>query len=169
MAKGVNPLPLIYNLITEGTGPTEGLRQFREAGGAIRTQRWYAAFGETQLEIATRGVLQAAPVDRPPTPAEITPRQTNKPGGFLYRVGVIASRTAVDPVTGLARETTSIEWQSIRTQQLIDLAAAQAQAEANFGVGAEAGPYGGSVIGSFVSAVNELVPEDIDLSGEPAI
>ena len=159
----VNPLPLIYNYIAQGIGPTEGLRQYREAGGAIRTQRWFAAFGETQLEIATSGIVQQAASDRPPNPDEITPRQSTKPGGYLYRTGVLVSRTAVDPITGASREVTSIEWQSIRTAQLIDYAAAQLAAEANFGVGGDAGPYGGSVVGSFVSAVNELVPEEPDL------
>lgn len=162
MAYLINPLPLIYNLIDQGVGATEGLRQYRAAGGSIRTQRWYAAFGETQLEIATRGIVEAAPAGRTPNADEIVQRQTTRPGGFLYRTGVLVSRNVVDPITGASREVTSIEWQSIRTAQLIDYAAAQAAAEANFGVGAEAGPYGGSVIGSFVSAVNELVPEEPD-------
>lgn len=160
MASGVDPVSFIYAKIAEGTGSTQALREYREAGGSIRTQRFYQAFGEVELELATRGLVEAAPVDRAPTPQELTPRTTSRPGGYLYRVGVLTSRSTVDPITGQVREQTSIEWQSIRTAQLIDYAQAMAEAEANFGTGSEAGPYGGSVVGSFVSAVNELVPED---------
>lgn len=161
MAGGINPIPFIYAKIAEGTGPTQALRDFREAGGVIRTQRFFQAFSETNLEIETTGIVQAAPTDRAPTPEEITQRSTTRPGGYLYRVGVMTSRSAVDPITGSVRELTAIDWQSIRTAQLISYEAAQLAAESNFGVGAAAGPYGGSVVGSFVSAVSELVPETV--------
>lgn len=156
---GVNPIPFIYNAISEGKSGRQALREFRDAGGSIRTQRFQQTMGEIQLEIATRGVVEGAPSNRPPTPQEITPRTTSKPGGYLYRTGVLVSRPTVDPITGNVSELTSIEWQSVRTAQLIDYAKAQAAAEANFGTGDTAGPYGGSVVGSFVSAVNALVAE----------
>ena len=161
MAYGINPIPFIYAKLAEGVGPTQALREYREAGGAIRTQRFYQAYGETQLELATRGLVEAAPSERAPTPQEISPRSSTKPGGYLYRVGVLTARTSVDPITGTVREQTSIEWQSVRSAHLIAYASAQQLAESNFGVGAEAGPYGGSVLGSFVSVVNELVPETV--------
>lgn len=159
MAAGINVIPLIYNGISEGKSGRQILREFRAAGGAIRTQRFQQAMGEIQIEVATRGLVEAAPASRQPSPEEISQRSTSKPGGFLYRTGVLVSRTVVDPISGRTSEQTTIEWQSIRTAQLIDYAQAQQAAEANFGVGGAGGPYGGSVVGSFVSAVNELVPE----------
>ena len=161
MAKGDGQslIPLIYNGIREGKSGRQMLAEYRAAGGAIRTQRFQQAVGEIQVELATRGLVEQAPTSRAPSRSEITPRSTTRPGGYLYRVGVLVSRTSVDPLTGHQSEQTSIEWQSIRTAQLIDYQQAQAAAEGNFGVGAEGGPYGGSVVGSIVSAVNELVPE----------
>jgi hypothetical protein len=153
----VGPLPYIRGLINAGVGPTEGLRQFREAGGAIRTQRWFGAFGELQAEAAVRPQVVTAPTNRPPIADEITQVSSAKPGAYLYRGGVIVTTRSVDPQTGATVESTQTNWAALRTASLIDYEAAMAELEARFGPEGQSGIEHSTVIGSFISAVNDLV------------
>src|SRR5437867_3433865 len=106
MAEGVGPISFIYNLLTEEISPTAGLRAYREAGGMIRTQRWYQAFGEVAAAVSRRGLVQAAPIQSVPSPEEISPRASNARPGYLYRAGVINTQRGIVTETGAATEET---------------------------------------------------------------
>lgn len=64
-----NPAGYISGLIGEGTGSTEGLADFRDAGGAIRTQTWYRLWGEVTDSLARSGVAGQLDPDQLPDPA----------------------------------------------------------------------------------------------------
>lgn len=148
MADRVGPLGLIQSYIGQGISATEGLRQYREAGGQIRDQRWYRAWGEMSAEIATRDSVMAAPLNRAPRPEERVQVQSNKPGGYLYRGGVVAFDIESGDI--------QLKAGSVRSQTLMTYAQAQ---EAIFDqLANNAAQYGLSVIGSFITAVRELVP-----------
>lgn len=157
MANIVGPLGLIQSYLKQGISATEGLRRFREAGESIRTQRWYAAWGEMSAEMSTRDSVMAAPLNRRPTPEERTKVGSRNPGGYLYRGGVVA----------FDRDTGDIQLKagSIRTSSLITYA--QAQEALYEQLAGSADVYGISVIGSFITAVRELVPigEDAGMGG----
>ena len=144
----MGPLGLIQSLIGQGVSATEGLRQYRQEGGAIRTQRWYRAFGEMQAEIATRERVMAAPVRSVPSGAEIVRVESARPGAYLYRGGVMA----FDRSTGEVE----IRPASIRSRTLMRYDEAMAAMAEQLEAHAET--YGISVVGSFVTAVRELVP-----------
>ncbi len=55
------PLPFIEGLVSRGIGATRGLELFRQAGGAIRTQSWFAAYAEA------RSRLQGSLIESPDT------------------------------------------------------------------------------------------------------
>lgn len=154
----IGPIPFIYNLISQGINATEGLRQYREAGGAIRTQRWYHAYGEIAAELAVLPQLQAAPTNEVPSGDLIRQRMSNRPGGFLARVGVLVSTRTVDPTTGRVSETTMTNWGSVRMQTLATLDEILALGEENFGPTGQSGLANSTVIGSILGPVEELIP-----------
>lgn len=49
-----NPSGFIRGLLGEETGPTQGLREYREAGGEIRDSRWFSLYGQVQSTYAAR-------------------------------------------------------------------------------------------------------------------
>jgi hypothetical protein len=161
MPDKVGPIPFIQNLINEGVSASEGLRQYREAEGSIRTQRWYAAYGEVAAEIAVRPNLQAAPLDVIPGAGEITQRSSTRPGGYNARGGVIVSIREVDPLTGAVSERTQTNFASLKMGSLRTYREILEGLEAYFGSEGQSGQERSSVIGSFVTAVNEMVePSD---------
>lgn len=148
MADRVGPLGFIEAMLGKGIGPTEGLRMYREAGGAIRTQRWFSAYGELAAELARRDMVQAAPLNRPPTGEEISTVASARPGAYLYRGGVMV----VDRETGLVMTLPG----SVRSQRLVNYGTAIAQMLAPVEESQE--NYGFTALGAFITGVRELVP-----------
>jgi len=152
------PVPYIYNAISEGTSATAALAEYREAGGSIRTQRWYAAFGEIENELALRPNLQALPLDVVPGAGEVGSRQTFKPGGYQAVGGVLVSVRSIDPETGKVVERTQTNFGSLKMGSLRTSAEMLAELESKYGPEGQSGIERSTVLGSFLTAVNELVP-----------
>lgn len=158
MADRVGPIPFILNLIKQDISATQGLREYREGGGQIRTQRWYALFGETSAELAVLPQLQALPVGETPSGDLIRQRGSSKPGGFLARVGVAVSVRTVNPLTGNVSEVTQMNWGSVRMSQLATIAEILQLGEEKFGPGSQSGLENSTVLGSVLGPIEELVP-----------
>lgn len=159
MANIVGPLGLIQSYLKQGISATEGLRRFRAAGESIRTQRWYAAWGEMSAEMGVRETVMAAPLNRRPTPDERVKVASRNPGGYLYRGAIVA----------FDRDSGDIQLKaaSVRTSSLITYSEAQDALYEQLASNADV--YGVSVIGAFVTAVRELVPVGDDVTGEGLI
>jgi hypothetical protein len=153
----VGPIPFIFNAIREGMRATEALNAYREAGGAIRTQRFYHAFGEVNAELAVESGLQSEPSNQVPSGEFIIDRGSNRPGVYLARGGVLTSVRLVDPETGRVRETTQTNFGSVRYSVLPTIAQIQADIEAQFGPEGRSGVANSTVLGSFLSPVLNLV------------
>lgn len=162
MADRIGPIPFIFNAIKEGLSATSALDRYRELGGQIRTQRWYAAFGEVSAEVAVLPELQALPQDLIPGGELIRQRASSAPPGYLARVGAIVSVRTVDPTTGKVSEVTQINWGGVKMQDLATIGEILALGEEKFGPGSQSGLANSSVIGSILGPIEELVP----LTGE---
>lgn len=156
MPDTIGPISFIYNLLTEGISPTAGLRAYRAAGGAIRTQRFYHAYGEVAAAVGRRGLVQAAPAEAVPSADEISRRASRAQPGYLYRVGVVNTQRGIVTEAGTVGEETVIDWAAVRSHRLITYAEAIAQAEAMIASGYRSATGEVSVQGSFVSEVNEF-------------
>lgn len=143
---GIGPLQFIREMVSAGKSATAGLAEFRQAGGSIRTQRWYAAFGELQHELNTRPRVVEAPLNRRPVAEEITRVTSSRPNAFNYRHGVIVYNNE----TGM-RETMPV---IVRSKTLITYGEAQQQAMQTI---LDTG-YDLQVVGAFTTAVSQLVP-----------
>jgi hypothetical protein len=66
----LSPASFIGSMIASGLSPTQGLSQWRELGGSLRTQTWYELWGEVRGAIANREDLQAITADALP-PGEL--------------------------------------------------------------------------------------------------
>jgi hypothetical protein len=153
----IGPIPFIFNAITEGKSATEALSEYRAGGGAIRTQRFYQAYGEVAAEVAVLPDLQAQPVDTIPSGELIRQRASSRPGAYLARVGVLVSQRTVDPLTGKVSEVTQVNWGSVRMQELSSIEEILALGEENFGPSGQSGLANSTVIGSVLGPVEELV------------
>lgn len=149
MADRIGPLGIIEALVKSGVGPTEGLRQFRSKGGAIRDSRWFQAFGELQAELARRDFVRAAPINRLPTGEEISPITARKHGAYIYRGAVMVVERDTDQIVSLPA--------SVRSQKLITYKTAIAMMQTQ--ITDTGSPPGMTVIGAYVSGVRELIPE----------
>src|SRR6516164_3502520 len=129
----VGPISFIFNAIKEGMNATNALEAYREAGGAIRTQRFYHAFGEVTAELAVESGLQSEPSNQVPSGEFIIDRGSNRPGAYLARGGVLTSIRTVDPQTGRVSEVTQTNFGSIRYTSLPTIAQIQADIEGQFG------------------------------------
>lgn len=148
MTDVVGPIGFIRQMVNEGMSATKGLDLYRSAGGRIQTQRWYRAFSTMKAEAARRPTIQTAPIGRAPAGEEITQVESRRPGAYLYRGAVVAfDRETNLPVTKYASLRTR---KLITYRQAIDILAGQMEAEQD--------SYGVTVVGAYVTAVNELVP-----------
>lgn len=152
MARQIGPLGIIESQIKQGVSATEGLRQYRAAGGKIRTSRWYGAFGELSAEVARKDMVQAAPTNRTPTGEEISPVTSKRPGAFVYRGGVMVVERDTDQILTLPA--------SIRSKKLVTYKTAIAAMQTQ--ITDTGSPPGMTVIGAFISGVRELVADTDD-------
>lgn len=156
VASGVGPISFIYNLITEGVAPTAGLKAYREAGGMIRTQRFFQAYGEVAAAVGRRPVVEAAPATSVPSADEISRRASAARPGYLYRVGVINTQRGIVTERGAMAEETVLDWVAVRSEHLLQYAEAMALAEETISTGYRSESGLVTLQGSFVSEVNEF-------------
>lgn len=160
MTDRIGPIPFIYNAISEGLNATEALTAYREGGGQIRTQRFYHAFSEIAAEVAVTPNLQATPLDQPLASDVISRIGSNRPGGYLYRGAAVVSVRTIDPLTGKVQESTQLNFGMVKSSDLLTPAEILAQLEEKFGPEGQSGLAQSTVIGSFMTAANELVPAE---------
>lgn len=84
-------------LMREGMSPTAALQAFRDAGGSVRTQTWYRAWGEVQRDYSERGYWGSADLSQPVSPSELPDWHAGREGSIGFRVGVAVR----DQATGL--------------------------------------------------------------------
>lgn len=90
MAKESYPRGLVQRLAEAGANPSTSLREFREAGGRLRTQTWYRMWGEIENERHLAGIEEGKPLHLRPTEGEIMPMTTRRAKGYMQRVQVIS-------------------------------------------------------------------------------
>lgn len=163
MPGSLAPIPFIYNLLTEGVGPTAGLRAFRAAGGAIRTQRFFHAYGEVAAAVSRRPMVERLPPEAVPGRESVSRITSHATPGFLYRVAVVNTVRGVVTEAGTVGEETIVDWVSVRSHRLLTIAEAMAQAEALIASGYRAESGSVAVLGSAVHEIAELVPEGEDV------
>lgn len=149
MAERIGPLGIIERLVKEGTSATEGLRQYRAAGGKIRDSRWYGAFGELQAELSRKDMVRAAPTNRLPTGEEISQITAKRHGAYIYRGAVMVVERDTDQIVSLPA--------SIRSNKLVTYRTAISMMQTQ--ITDTGSPPGMTVIGAYVSGVRELIPE----------
>ena len=159
MADRIGPIPFIYNAIKEGLNATRALETYRELGGQIRTQRFYHAYSEVAAEVAVTPSLQATPASQPLSSDVITQIASNRPGGYLFRGAAVVSVRTVNPLTGAVTETTQLNFGMVKSQDILSIEEILAQLEENFGPEGQSGLAQSTVIGSFITAANELIPQ----------
>lgn len=156
MPDRIGPIPFIFNAIKEGMNATQALNAYREGGGAIRTQRFYHAFGEVGAELAVESQLQSEPVNQVPSGEFIIDRGSSRPGAYLARGGVLVSVRTVDPQTGKVSEITQTNFGSVRYASLPTIAQIQSDIEAQFGPAGRSGLQNSTVVGSFLAPILNL-------------
>lgn len=83
-----NPAGYIRGLLNEGTGPTEGLRQFRDNGGSIQDSRWFDLYGQVNATLADRpGALGLDPFNVP-SPGEYETWSLGRGNQFMTQVEI---------------------------------------------------------------------------------
>lgn len=156
MAEGLGPIGFLYNLIREGVGPTAGLRAYREAGGSIRTQRWFQAYGEVAAAVQRRPAVEGLSPGAVPGAEHISPITSRARPGYLYRVGVVNTQRGIITEQGTPGEDTVLDWVSVRSHRLLTPEEAQLEAEERIrsGYRSEAGLV--TVLGSQLTEIMEL-------------
>jgi cellulose synthase/poly-beta-1,6-N-acetylglucosamine synthase-like glycosyltransferase len=68
MTERTGPLTFIQDLLVHGIGPTRGLEMYRQAGGAIGTQRWFRHYREIKDEFEADSTRADEPPRTRPSP-----------------------------------------------------------------------------------------------------
>ena len=101
MARGDSIAPgslvgAMTDLIGQGLTATAGLRQLRESGLGINTQRWYRTWGETAAAMSNVTTLQGVAPDSALRDDQHTQWSAGKAGNYAYQVSIIVE----DPTAG---------------------------------------------------------------------
>lgn len=88
--------PAIRGFIRQGIRPTEALRLFRKAGGAIRTQRWFQAFDRLHTEVLRGGHVRFLPMQRRPLHARLPIATGNLRRRYSFQVDVFGTEIGTD-------------------------------------------------------------------------
>lgn len=83
-----NPAGYIAGKIGEGVGSTEALADYRDAGGAIRTQTWYRLYGEVSDSLARSGAAGSLDPDRIPDAGDYSTWTMGQGGQYATQVQV---------------------------------------------------------------------------------
>lgn len=141
---------LVASAIKQGISRTAGLREYRAAGGAIRTQTWYRLWGEAEEALAGRLDETLAPLDAPPTRAELTPWSTSRSENFATQVEVFVR----DRETGLV---STKPYTHFADEPIVRQDAIEAAIEA-YGSASAQDRYGEVVMGAVTVGQYETIP-----------
>lgn len=144
--KGARPGPAgsyIAGLVREGLSASGALRAYRGAGGSIRTQTWYRAWGETVAAIGRAGAIGAAPGGSRPLASELSAGAWRTKERYTFMVDVLVRPTGTSEVFRMPMAVTSDRLLTYdeALNQAIDYANADLE------------KYGESVIGGVTTAV----------------
>lgn len=87
-----NPAGQMLDAMRSGNSATEALRQFRDAGGSMRTQRWYSLWGEIQADLGNRPELLGLPRSSAIPIQNHTEWSAGQPGRYGYQAHVFTAR-----------------------------------------------------------------------------
>jgi hypothetical protein len=105
--------------IEEGSTATSALSAFREAGGAIRTQDWYRAWGETVDALALRAENTALDFTQLPRDEQLSTWGGVRPGSYAYSIDIqVRATEELEP--GVRTTETYFTPHLLYTDQLID-------------------------------------------------
>lgn len=130
----------IAGLIRAGLGPTEGLRAFQEAGGAIRRQTWFRAWGSVVQALAAAVEIPDLPLNRRPVASELARGGWRTRERYTYMAEIFVR----DRETGSTYRTPF----AVTSDRALTYGGALGQAIDAAGAGAE--DYGEEVLGGFV-------------------
>lgn len=147
-AEEPHPLSGVIGSLNAGLSATEGLRQFREAGGEVRTATWYRLHGEVQAAFGNTLAEAGRPGGRTPTLDETTQWSTVSATGFLQQVEVALRDRSSGEVY--------FKPYSISGEGLLTRNAAIEQAISSYQEGSD--EYDEQVLGAIHVGAYELVP-----------
>lgn len=136
---------------SEGLSARAGLRQFRDAGGAIRDARWFKSWGEVAASKAGQVDVGGVPLNGLPPREAISPWSAGRPGQYATQVRVVVREEGTDEYS--IRQFTHVTQGPHSGQDAID-AAVDTYADGE-------SPYQDVVSGAFVSGYYEMVGPDI--------
>lgn len=79
----------IAKQIIKGVGPTAALAEFRAAGGAVRTQRWFQVFKETADAVARANEFANLSGHLRPADSMFSEWSTRRPGLYGYQIQIV--------------------------------------------------------------------------------
>lgn len=136
---------------SEGLSARAGLREFREAGGAIRDARWFKSWGEVAASKAGQVDVGGVPLDHLPPREAISQWSAGRPGQYATQVRVVVREAGTDEFS--IRQFTHVTQGPHSGQDAIDTAVD------TYASGED--PYQDVVTGAFVSGYYEMVGPDV--------
>lgn len=143
------PVPFIATAVREGLSATGALKAYRAAGGSVRTQTWYRAYGQVSHAIADYGAELERAQHRIPTAGEIRKWSTVTASGFAQQAQVFMRDRETNEV--VARNFTLRGAGMISRQGVIE------QAMNTFSDFSD--QYGMQIVGGIYTGSYELEPE----------
>lgn len=146
------PLPAAIQTVKQGLSANEGLRQFRQAGGAIARATWLRTVAEVRNNLADALDEATRPLNRRPTANEITVVSSKTRTDFIQQIDVYVLNRDTGEV-----ETRPFSW---RGQVLITRKAAINEAVNAFNDGVTGSPdrFNETVLGATYTSTIQLVP-----------
>lgn len=133
----------------EGLSATAGLREYREAGGHISNQTWYAARGEAEKFLADREGIYNEPQHLRPTAEQIQTWTTKNATGYIQQVEVLVRQKGTNVVISVPYSATG---RTLRSRIAVVREAAAAYA------GNNAKKYEQEVLGVVYTGTYQMVP-----------
>jgi len=145
-----NPAGYIHGLLSEGMGPTEGLRQFKDDGGRINEGRWFDLYRSVATGEALTPELLARDPFAIPGPGDMGEWMAGTGGKYAWTVQM----TLRDRETGL------MFTQNVTHLSDVPVSAAQAQADmmADWSVPEDMSEYGVTTMGAIALRAWATVP-----------
>lgn len=147
--EGDYPTTFIPGLIRAGMSATQGLRTFRQQGGAIRDATWYKSWGQVVSALSKEADASTTPLNRRPDRSIISEWDAKGKSKYLYQVEAQIRFKGTDEV--------AIKAVSFRTNRLVSTGRA-IQGALDFLVDNE-DHYGEVVLGGILTGVYEFTGE----------
>lgn len=144
------PVPFIAQAVRSGMSASGALSAYREAGGAVRTQTWYRAWGQVQASVDDYTAELERPQSRRPIADELRQWQTKTATGYAQQAQVfMRDRETGEVVT---RNFTLRGAGVVSRQSVIDTAISTFTDFSD--------QYGMQIVGGIYTGSYELVPEE---------